>query len=511
MSNIKLNIIANYAGSIWSALMGLAFVPLYIKFMGIESYGLVGFFGTLITMFSILDMGLGVTLSREMARRSVLLGQGQSARDLLRTVELIYWLVAMIIGATVVWLSYYVAQYWVKPEKLSVDDVQQAVMIMGLVTVLRWPFGMYQGGLMGLQKQVLVNTLNAISGTFRGVGSVLVLWLISPTIQAYFSFQIVVSACETFTSAYFLWNSLPQSERQSRFQLSTLHEIWRFAAGMMGINIVSLILGQSDKIILSKMLTLEMYGYYMLAWTVGGALSRLVMPIRLALFPMFSQFVAARDDVGITFVYHKSCQLVSVMVLPIASVLGLFSYEVFLLWTSNPEIAAQTHLVASLIIVGTTCNAMMNLPYAVQLAYGWTSLDLWLSVVFIMILIPLLILLVNLYGMIGGGITWALLNIGYVLINVRIMHGRILKGELSRWYLSDLALPFGAALAPALIGKLFWGEPASKTWMLIYLSIITFLSYASATAATPLIRQILINFAAKSLRRLSMDYARIFG
>jgi O-antigen/teichoic acid export membrane protein len=217
MTKIKLNIIANYAGSIWTALMGLAFVPLYIKFMGIESYGLVGFFGTLISLFSVLDLGLGTTINREMARRHGIVGQEQSTRDLLRTVEVIYWLVAIVIGATVVCLSYPIAKYWITPDKLSMDDVQQAVMIMGLVTVMRWPFGMYQGGLMGLQKQVLVNSLNAISGTFRGLGAVLVLWLIAPTIQAFFLFQIVVSACETFTSAYFLWQALPQTGGQTRF------------------------------------------------------------------------------------------------------------------------------------------------------------------------------------------------------------------------------------------------------------------------------------------------------
>ena len=36
-----------HAGTGWSALMQIAFIPLYIKFMGIEAYGLVGFYITL--------------------------------------------------------------------------------------------------------------------------------------------------------------------------------------------------------------------------------------------------------------------------------------------------------------------------------------------------------------------------------------------------------------------------------------------------------------------------------
>ncbi|MDE2320337.1 MAG: hypothetical protein KGL31_00215 [candidate division NC10 bacterium] len=44
---VKRNIVANTLGKGWSMLMGLVFVPLYIKFLGMEAYGLIGFFATL--------------------------------------------------------------------------------------------------------------------------------------------------------------------------------------------------------------------------------------------------------------------------------------------------------------------------------------------------------------------------------------------------------------------------------------------------------------------------------
>lgn len=63
-------------------LMGLVFVPLYIKFLGMEAYGLIGFFATLQALFSILDLGLGATLNRELARASAHLGEAQQTRFL---------------------------------------------------------------------------------------------------------------------------------------------------------------------------------------------------------------------------------------------------------------------------------------------------------------------------------------------------------------------------------------------------------------------------------------------
>ena len=73
-SRVKLNIIANYSGKAWMTLMSLAFIPLYIKFLGIEAYALIGFFATLTSIFGVLDLGLSATLNREFGRASVTWG-----------------------------------------------------------------------------------------------------------------------------------------------------------------------------------------------------------------------------------------------------------------------------------------------------------------------------------------------------------------------------------------------------------------------------------------------------
>ena len=97
--SIRINILANLAGKAWSALMGLAFVPLYIEYMGIESFGLVGFFVTLVGVTTILDMGLTTTLNRELARLSALPDAAAEMRTLLHTLEIIYWGIAILTGA----------------------------------------------------------------------------------------------------------------------------------------------------------------------------------------------------------------------------------------------------------------------------------------------------------------------------------------------------------------------------------------------------------------------------
>ena len=76
--------------------MGLAFIPLYIRFLGIEAYGLIGLFALLQAWLSLLDMGLTPTLGREMARFTGGSRSAESIRDLLRSIEFIALAIALV-------------------------------------------------------------------------------------------------------------------------------------------------------------------------------------------------------------------------------------------------------------------------------------------------------------------------------------------------------------------------------------------------------------------------------
>ncbi len=489
-NSLKKNLTANFAGTFWQALMGLIFVPLYIKYIGMESYGLIGIFSTLQVIFGLLDVGLGSTLTREMARLSVLPNKEQETRNLVRTLETLYWGIAVFVGIAVVSLAPIIAQYWIKAGQLSPKTIEQSFLIMGFIMVFQMPIGFYSGGLMGLQKQVLLNVINVCMGTLRGAGAVLILWLVSPTIQAFLLWQFGISIINAFLFALFLWRNLPRSENKALFQTQLLGGIWRFTAGMSGISILAVILTQLDKIILSKLLSLEMFGYYSLASLVAMSLGRFFTPVFFSIYPRFTQLVSINDLDELKRLYHKSCQFIAVLILPIAVVVALFSYEVILLWTQNPVTAEKTHLIVSIMICGTALNGLMNPPYALQLAFGWTQLSVVKNIVALMILVPLIILLTMHYGPIGAASAWLMLNIGYVVFEIPVMHGKILRKEMWRWYWNDVSVPIMAGLSLAGLGRLLLNSTTSQSIMLLHLTVISVLTLGITLVAVPTIRSI---------------------
>ena len=66
--SLRQNILANYVSQIYVTVIGIVMVPLYLRYLGAEAYGLVAFFTVIQAGFQFLDMGLTPTVVRETAR-----------------------------------------------------------------------------------------------------------------------------------------------------------------------------------------------------------------------------------------------------------------------------------------------------------------------------------------------------------------------------------------------------------------------------------------------------------
>ena len=497
MKKFAANITANFVGNVWTAIMNIAFIPVYINLLGVEAYGLIGIYATLQAICVPLDIGLGTTLNREMARLSVLPGNAVKLHNLLRTLEILYWIVAVFIGITIYLLAPLVANYWLRSQQLSFPTIQQAIVLIGITIAAQWPFTLYAGGLLGLQQQVMLNIIVVVTVTLRFAGVIPILWYVSPTIQMYFLWQGFIGLIQTFLVAVCLWRSLPISNQRARFQTNLLLHIWRFAAGMSGITLFGIILLQMDKIILSKLLTLEMFGYYTMASMVAMGLYRFIAPIFNATYPEFTQLVSIGNIDALTCLYHRACQIMTVLILPIALIIAFFSSEILLLWTRNPLAVKYAHMVLSLLIIGTALNGLMTIPYALQLAYGWTKLTLYSNIIAVIILLPSIIIATIHYGPVGAACSWLSLNVGYLLIQLPIMHTRLLPTAKLKWYIHDIIFPLIASLSIIFFGKLLFEIMSiyanSSFFIISYLMIVYIISLIFSILFAPEIKKLLIN------------------
>lgn len=444
------NLIAGLANSIWSALVGLAVVPFYLKYLGIEAYGLIGFFITTQAVLSILDMGMAPTINREVARCSAS-GDLKKAGKLLHTLAVVYWCMAAVIALSILALAPLIAEYWLQSKQLTPQTISHAIMLMGLVVACRWPIGLYQGALIGAQRLTVSSGINMTMITIGNLGAVAILAFISPTIEAFFIWQACVGLMYAVTMRFAAWRVIGKTER-NRFDIEKLKSVWRFTAGMSGISLTALVFTQLDKVILSKMLGLEEFGHYMLATVVVSGLYVLISPVFNVIYPRMSALVVIGDKDKLTELYRTGTRMLATVIFPIAMVLAVFAEDLVLVWTGNPGIASSVAPVISLLVIGSALNGVMYFPYALQLAYGKTWIPLTINIVLMLFMIPLIIYLARTYGALGGAMAWLIAEVIYVILGPWLTHRNILKGLWAKWIIQDIGVPFALSAVLGAVG-----------------------------------------------------------
>ena len=252
---------------------------------------------------------------------------------------------------------------------------------------------------------------------------------------------------------------------------------------MSAITIGSIVLLQLDKWLLINLLPLQSYGHYILALSMANALYFVITPLFSSVFPRMTLLHAEGSRDAQTSFYHSSAQYAAALVFPLATVISLYSEPILRLWIQDAEIARNVAPLASILVWGTALNGLMNIPYALQLASGYTSLALKLVILKLILFAPVIVLLTVKFGALGAASAWLVLNAGYVIVGIPFTHAYLLKGHAAAWVMKDVLPPAGAALAVGGLGLLL--RPASDDVILTvgFLALTTLLALASAGLA----------------------------
>jgi O-antigen/teichoic acid export membrane protein len=463
----KINIASNFLGNGVSAVLGIVFVPTYIKYIGTEGYGLMGLFATVQSVFYLLDMGLSTTLNRDLARLSTdSLGNEVEMRDTTRSYEVAYWGLSILGLIAAIIISYFLAHFWVLPTHFSRDNIFLYFTLLSISFSLFLPRGLYAGGLLGIQQHLAMNIATVAGAVVRYIGAILVLHFIEPTARAFFVWQIFASLFQTVSMAVVLWYYLPNGFFKARFSMKILREGKKFALGLSGISLTALVLTQMDKVVLSRILTLEDLGYYNFASVIGLGLFQLIAPIFQTYFPRISQDFASGDTQKLTETYHQASKIMAIALLPLAATIAFFSKPIIQIWTHNAVLVENSYAIAAILTIGTALNGLVNMPYTLSVAGGRPDLAVKTNIVLILILLPLTIFGAKWYGGVGASMGWLVLNVLYILFFINIVHKQFLKGEKTAWFLKDTLPVFIVSLLIGGIGFIIFSKMIPNFWML---------------------------------------------
>lgn len=423
------NAIWNLIGSGAPMLVAIVAIPVLIKGLGTDRFGVLALAWALIGYATVFDLGLGRALTQLVAKK---LGAGEEHEvpALVWTALFLMFLLCLVGAVVVVLLS-----PWLVKSGLNVPGtLQRETLHTFYLLGLSIPVVTSTAGLRGLleakQRFDLVNTLRVPMGVFMFVGPLIVL----PFSKNLFSMVAVLVAGRLVAWGAHLLVCLkvtPALGDRITWQRNAAGLLLRFGGWMTVSNIVGPLMVTLDRFLIGALLSVGAVSYYATPFEVVTKFLLIPGAVVSVMFPAFSMtFVHNSSRAALLF--SRSIKYLLVVLFPLLLLAVVLAHDGLRLWL-GAEFAQHSTRVLQWLAVGVFVNSLALVPVALVQGAGRADLTAKLH------LAELPIYLLAVWGMIvvrgieGAAIAWA----GRAAVDAIILFA------LAKWL-----LPMGAFVTP---------------------------------------------------------------
>lgn len=461
-----INSAANFLGRALGSMANFLVVPIYVRLLGIESYGIVGFVASLQASLSILDFGLAATVNREVARLEAT--EPKLVADTVATLSRIYIFTALLVFAAMLAITPFFVSHWLNLKEIAPSEAFVCLVLAAAAFSLRWPVAIYNGVMQGSQNQVIANLIYGGMGVVRAAGGVMVLVYVAPRLEAFFGWQVLSSVLELMLTRYFAWRCLPAASiKGGTFTPSILKDLWRFAAGFGLVAAIGTFVSNLDRLLLAKLLPLDQLGLLAMLGTAASILTVCGTSICAASFPRFVKACRASDcrtELGNELVV--SVKMVARLVIPGFLIFAFFPKTLLAVWCGTLALPEESDNILRLLALGSLINALGSLFYTAIVANGSMRWLFSANIISLVLLFPLYWFGLPRFGLILAGIGWCLYNT--ILLSAAVIHCRKLA-VLPRVPKSEIGYVITVVALFAIIASLSTKMEASP-WIKLSLS-----------------------------------------
>ena len=367
------NILANGLARVSSIALSFLLVPLFIKYLGYEAYGLIGFYTFVFGLAALLEMGFPLSLNRAIARFTAGDKSALEMSSLIRAFETSFFIICIVVIILGLVFGSFIAESWLNADSLDQDALKKSIYLIFILIGIRFPVGLYLAVLAGLQKQVKMN-LWIMTFTLLRLGSAalaIIFW--RPDILLFFQVQICASIIELTTVRYIAWTSHTEFSAKEKFKLNDVKDEFALGIRIGGLSLMAVLMAQADKAIASGMFDLQEFGLYSIAALFGLGLTTIGYPIASAAFPHFAKsgYNAQEQSLDYNFVAYS---LISITVISAVALATFVNAEGLLLFYLGVENLPDDLLVVTkVMLVGGLFGGLIPIPYSFVTASGSLS------------------------------------------------------------------------------------------------------------------------------------------
>jgi len=396
------NTLWNLVGGGAPMLVAIVCIPILIKGLGKDRFGILALAWVIIGYAGFFDLGVGRALTQFVAKK---LGAGEDHEvPALVWTSLFLMLLLGIVGAAVVILI----SPWLVHRALHIPAALQretlrSFYLLGLSLPIVITTAGLRGSLEAHQRFGLINALRIPLNVFSFAGPLLVLPFshsLFPVVAVLVGGRVIGWVAHLLLCLHVM----PALRHQITWHRATVGPLLSFGGWLTVTNIVSPLMVTLDRFLISALLSVAAVAYYATPFEVVTRLVLIPGAVVGVMFPAFSASFA-QDRNRTAFLYGRSVKYVLLALFPIILLILVFAANGLKLWL-GADFAQHSTRVLQWLAVGVFINSLALIPYSLLQGVGRPDLTAKLHLAELPAYLLALWWLIHVDGIEGAAIAW---------------------------------------------------------------------------------------------------------
>ena len=399
---IARNALINICGQIIPIIVAVITIPLIIRGLGIERFGILTLAWALTGYFNLFDFGIGRAITKIVSEHlggnkkydiAAMVGSGLS--------------VITIMGCFGAFLLYLFAQELVSLIKNIPEPLMRETLVVVNILAITIPIvicsSYLRGVLEAFQKFKYINYIRMPINILTYVGPAVLLEYSNEL--GYIALILsTLRVIELIANFIYSRKLLKLKSKHYLINIYNIKEMLKYGGWITITNIFGPFVVYIDRFIISSVVSINAVAYYV---TPSEIITRLmIIPGALSgvMFPAFS--ASFRNDLTTAAnIYERGLKYTIIIMFPITIIIYTFAERLLELWLGY-QFSVNSTEVLKLIIIGALINSLSYIPYALIQASGLPSFIAKQQFYTFPIFCVLIYTLTNFHGVIGAAMAW---------------------------------------------------------------------------------------------------------
>jgi O-antigen/teichoic acid export membrane protein len=398
------NTLWSIGASVASIAIALFSVPILLKYLGTDRFGVISLVWIVEGQFSLFDLGLSQALTKLVAEK---LGASHDEE-----IPAIFWssLLVMAIFGLIGGMILRLAASWIVHSALKVPVAIQAETLTAFhLVAFSLPIVISSAGLRGLLAAYQRFDLLSVVRLPISLFSYLVPLLVIPFSRKLgpFIFVLIVARFVAWAVHFVLCLHVSPALRNTvTINGAPWGHMFRFGSWMTVTNIVGPIMVNIDRVLIGALISMTAVAYYATAYEAATKLWIIPSAISGVLFPAFATTLA-HDRQRAALLFERGVKYILLLLFPIALgalALGRLALHLWL----GATFAENSTTVLRLLVIGVLANSLAQVPFWQIQAANRPDLPAKVHLVELPFYLVLFWSLTRAYGVEGAGLAWML-------------------------------------------------------------------------------------------------------